>query len=93
MSRSRRETKSRDRSCPKRIERTGSEYRGDPRGRSSRRKFGDLDINFIEILNKRSEAIRKDFQMIRVGRVKAKYTIFGRKGKEKVPEMEKRRGR
>ena len=81
MSGNRRETKSRNRSGPKRIERAGSEHRRDPRWRNSRRKFGNLNINFIEILDERSKTIREDLKVIRIRRVKAKDTIFGSNGR------------
>ena len=79
MSRSRRKAKSRNRSGPKGVKRTSSEYRRDPGRRNSRRKFGNLNINLVEIFNERSKAIRKDFKMIRMRRVKAKNRIFGSK--------------
>ena len=77
MGSNRGEAKSRNSSGPKGIEGAGSEHRRDPSRGDSRRKFRDLNVDFVEILDEGIKAIREGFELVGIGRVQAEHTVLG----------------
>ena len=77
MSRNGKKTKSRDGSSPIRVKGTSGKERRDLSIGNSRGEFGNMNINFVKILNKGCEAIGEYFKMIGIRRVETEYSILG----------------